>query len=79
MVLLIKYIYFSDSICLVFMSKTLRNESRVVKNGVYLCVPTKGSFDVYTSIPTVNLLKTGYLMSDNGGEIRIYQRSWMWN
>ncbi|MDR0940054.1 MAG: hypothetical protein LBN29_12040 [Mediterranea sp.] len=38
-----------------------------------------GSFDVYTSIPTANLLKTGYVMPDDGGEIRIYQRFWTWD
>ena len=37
-----------------------------------------GVFDIYTDIPAANLLKTGMVMQNENGEIRIYQKFWKW-
>ena len=37
-----------------------------------------GVFDIYTDIPAANLLKTGMVMQNQNGEIRIYQKFWKW-
>lgn len=37
-----------------------------------------GAFDIYTDIPAANLLKTGMVMQNENGEIRIYQKFWKW-
>lgn len=37
-----------------------------------------GAFDIYTDIPVANLLKTGRVMQNENGEIRIYQKFWKW-
>lgn len=37
-----------------------------------------GAFDIYTDIPAANLLKTGMVMQNETGEIRIYRKFWKW-
>ncbi len=37
-----------------------------------------GVFDIYTDIPAANLLKTGMVMQNENGEIKIYQKFWKW-
>lgn len=37
-----------------------------------------GSFDIYTDIPTANLMKTGFVRQDENGEISVYQKFWHW-
>jgi len=37
-----------------------------------------GAFDIYTDIPAANLLRTGMVMQNENGEIRIYQKFWKW-
>lgn len=37
-----------------------------------------GAFDIYTDIPVANLLKTGRVVQNENGEIRIYQKFWKW-
>ncbi len=37
-----------------------------------------GSFDIYTDIPTANLMKTGFVRQDENGEINVYQKFWHW-
>lgn len=37
-----------------------------------------GSFDIYTDIPTANLMKTGFVRQDENGEISVYQKFWNW-
>ena len=38
-----------------------------------------GSFDVYTDIPTANLMKTGFVKQEENGEISIYRKFWNWS
>lgn len=35
-------------------------------------------FDIYTDVPVVYLLKTGFVKQDENGEIGIYQKFWKW-
>jgi len=37
-----------------------------------------GAFDIYTDIPVANLLRTGMVMQNKNGDIRIYQKFWKW-
>lgn len=37
-----------------------------------------GAFEIYTDIPAANLLRTGMVMPNENGEIRIYQKFWKW-
>lgn len=37
-----------------------------------------GAFEIYTNIPAANLLRTGMVMQNENGEIRIYQKFWKW-
>ncbi len=38
-----------------------------------------GSFDIYTDIPTANLMRTGFVKQDENGEIGIYRKFWNWD
>lgn len=38
-----------------------------------------GSFDIYTDIPTANLMRTGFVRQDDNGEIGIYRKFWNWD
>lgn len=38
-----------------------------------------GAFDIYTDVPTAQLMKTGFVMQDPAGEIKVYQKFWKWN
>lgn len=35
-----------------------------------------GAFDIYTDVPTSSLLKTGFVIPQGDGEIKIYQKFW---
>lgn len=37
-----------------------------------------GNFDIYTDTPSINLIKTGFVVPDDNGEIGIYQKFWNW-
>lgn len=37
-----------------------------------------GAFDIYTDIPAAHLMKTGMVMPNENGVIKIYQKFWKW-
>ena len=36
-----------------------------------------GAFDIYTDVPTSSLIKTGFVIPQDNGEIKIYQKFWL--
>lgn len=37
------------------------------------------AFDIYTDVPTAQLMKTGFVRHDPTGEIKVYQKFWKWS